>query len=58
MEPKVLKPLGNYILQESSSFWVLFCNYNKQKIDGDIDIKEKVRRQVVDNFFEVPGKFN
>lgn len=58
LEPKAIKHLGYYILHESSSFWVLFCNYNKTKIDGDIDMKEKVRRQIVDNFFEVPAKFN
>lgn len=57
-EPKALKPLGSYILTESSSFWVLFCNYTRAKIDGDIDIKERVRRQIVDTFFEVSGKFN
>lgn len=58
LEPKPIKPLGNYILKESSSFWVLFCNYNKNKIDGDIDMKERVRRQIVDNFFEATDKLN
>jgi hypothetical protein len=58
MEPTVTKPLGNYVLENSSSFWILFAYYNRAKIDSDIDLKEKVRRQIVDNFFECPGKMN
>ena len=54
MEPKVTKPLGTYVLEENANFWILFTFYNKSKIDGDIDLKEKVRRQIVDNFFENP----
>ena len=44
MEPKVTKPLGTYVLEENANFWILFTFYNKSKIDGDIDLKEKVRR--------------
>jgi len=52
LEPKAIKPLGNYVLSECANFWVLFVNFTKAKIDSDIDIKEKVRRQIVERFFE------
>jgi hypothetical protein len=58
LEPKATKPLGNYVLEEVSAFWILFVNYNRNKIDGEIDNKEKVRRQIVDKFFEKPNKYN
>jgi hypothetical protein len=52
LEPKVVKTLGKFVLEECANFWILFTFYNRNKIDGDIEQKEKVRRQVVDNFFE------
>lgn len=55
-EPKALKPMGATLLQNSASFWVLFAFYVKGKIDSDIEIKEKVRRQIVDTFFECGTK--
>jgi hypothetical protein len=48
-------------MQENTKFWILFTNYNKQKVTGsDVDQKERVRRQIVDNFFEIdnPSKEN
>lgn len=52
LEPKPLKKgFGQEILQESTKFWILFTYYNKHKV-VDIDCKEKVRRQIVDTFFE------
>ena len=56
LEPKSTKALGKYVLEECANFWILFAYYNRSKIDGDIDQKEKVRRQVVDTFFENPAK--
>tara|TARA_B110000285_G_C15012203_1_gene557070 strand:- start:122 stop:517 length:396 start_codon:yes stop_codon:yes gene_type:complete len=62
LEPKVLKKgFGDQIMQENTKFWILFTNYNKQKVTGsDVDQKERVRRQIVDNFFEIdnPSKEN
>ena len=52
LEPKPLKKgFGAEILSESTKFWILFTYYNKHKV-VDIDCKEKVRRQIVDTFFE------
>ena len=52
LEPKPLKKgSGQEILLESTKFWILFTYYNKHKV-VDIDCKEKVRRQIVDTFFE------
>ena len=56
LEPKVIKPLGKYVLEDCANFWILFTYYNRNKIDADIEQKEKVRRQVVDNFFETEQK--
>jgi hypothetical protein len=39
-------------MNESEHFWVLFTFYNKPKIENDIDNREKVRRQIVDNLFD------
>lgn len=36
----------------SSKFWVLFANYVRGKLETCIDSKEKVRRQIVEYFFE------
>lgn len=52
LEPRPLSQLGQDILMENHHFWVLFTYYNKTKIEFDIDNREKVRRQVVDNLFE------
>jgi hypothetical protein len=53
LEPKILKKnIGTWFLNENPKFWVLFTFYNKNKIENDIDSKEKVRRQIVDIFFE------
>jgi len=52
MEPTALKPLGQDLLDESIKFWILFTNYCKSKIQGDIEQREKVRRQIVTNFFD------
>ena len=52
MEPTALKPLGQDLLDESIKFWILFGNYCKSKIQGDIEQREKVRRQIVTNFFD------
>ena len=58
LEPKALKPLGVHVLEESSTFWVLFVNYIRSKIDcGEIDNKERVRRQIVDIFFTKAEKY-
>jgi hypothetical protein len=54
LEPKLVKKgfgFGAEILEESFKFWILFTYFNKHKV-CDIDQKEKVRRQIVDNFFE------
>lgn len=51
LEPKPLKPLGKTILDTNAHFWVLFSNYVKPKLDDNIDNREKIRRQIVDNFF-------
>ena len=54
LEPKLVKKgfgYGAEILEESTKFWILFTFFNKHKV-CDIDHKEKVRRQIVDNFFE------
>jgi hypothetical protein len=52
LEPKPTKKgFGLDILQESTKFWILFTYFNKHKVI-DIDCKEKVRRQIVDTFFE------
>lgn len=32
-------------------FWILFAEFNRQKIEVDIDAKERVRRQIVDAFW-------
>lgn len=37
LEPKSVKPLGQFVLEELPTFWVLFVFYNRAKIDGDID---------------------
>jgi len=52
MEPFALKPLGQALMDESIKFWILFTNYCKSKIQGDIEQREKVRRQIVTNFFD------
>ena len=58
LEPKLVKKaLGEEILKDSAHFWILFVKYNKDKFNTgdasiDIDQKEKIRRQLVDNFFE------
>lgn len=56
MEPKILKKnIGSWFINENPKFWVLFTFYNKSKIENDIDSKEKVRRQIVDIYFENIG---
>jgi hypothetical protein len=45
LEPKILKKnIGIWLLNENPLFWILFTFYNKNKIDNDIDSKEKIRR--------------
>jgi len=44
MEPVALKKTGQDIIDENIKFWILFTNYCKQKIMGDIEQREKVRR--------------
>jgi hypothetical protein len=46
------KNIGSWLINENPKFWVLFTFYNKNKIENDIDSKEKVRRQIVDIYFE------
>ena len=50
-----LKPkseAGEWLLSQCPKFWVLFANYVQPKIASCIDSKEKVRRQIVEAFFE------
>lgn len=56
LEPKVLRPaLGSWLLQHCATFWILFAEFNRQKIEFDIDAKERVRRQIVDAFWNCPA---
>ena len=52
LEPLILKPgLGAWLLNQSAVFWILFAQFNRQRIESDIDSKERVRRQIVDAFW-------
>lgn len=56
LEPKILRPvLGAWLLHHCAVFWILFAEFNRQKIEMDIDAKERVRRQIVDAFWNSPG---
>lgn len=45
LEPKVLRQsVGAWLLNQSAVFWILFSEFNRQKIEIDIDAKERVRR--------------
>lgn len=52
LEPRILRQnVGSWILSQSAVFWILFAEFNLQKIETDIDAKERVRRQIVDAFW-------
>jgi hypothetical protein len=48
--------VGQQILEENTVFWVLYSYYVKDKLEKSIDDKEKVRRQIVDYFFQSEDK--
>ena len=53
LELKPKSEAGEWVLQQSPKFWVLFTNYVSPKIAACIDSREKLRRQIVEAFFEV-----
>ena len=52
LEPVALNKLGAEMMNENEYFWVLFTFYNKPKIENNIESRERVRRQIVDNLFD------
>ena len=52
LELKAKSEAGEWVLQQSPKFWVLFTNYVQPKIAACIDSREKLRRQIVEAFFE------